>query len=171
MKSALVILFLAAAVIPTLSQKTPPCPPEKHVSLTLGSVTVWLGMPQAHAMGAFSSAGYKAVEDMKENSYRIINGIGPNQRTYAVQFKSGVLTYADRTWSDPEKNTYEAILGALQAVDGRQCKVSHQPMHTPDMNVDRMFLICNSRTIFIDYGSLRGESGRNGNIIERIEAQ
>jgi hypothetical protein len=152
MKYTLVILFLAAAVIPSVPQKTnspsKPAPP----SIELGFVKVWLAMPKAQVLAAAKEVNYTVI-DRKPTEITLLSGTGSNGHAYTVMFnKDGLLIYADRSWTSA-KEPYEGILGALKTVAGDYCHVTSEPLHEPDANLDRVFLQCsNGRTILIVHG-------------------
>jgi hypothetical protein len=169
MKLALLLVSFLATAIPTASVV-----PQKssHVTLELGTVPVWLGMPKSEVMAALSEAGYKVlVDDTKENSIFVTAGTALGHRLYTIRFnKAGRLIYADRPWHNSDKNSFESILGALETVDGQRCTVSHQPLNTPELKLDRIFIFCDSsRTILITHGKALGTT--ESSVYERIESE
>jgi hypothetical protein len=61
MKYALVILFLAATVIPSVPQRTNQTSVNR-VTMDLGNITVWLGMPKAELISTATAAGYSVSD-------------------------------------------------------------------------------------------------------------
>lgn len=172
MKHALVVLFLAAAAIPTLptTQQRP-----NRVSLELGPVTVWLGMPKNEFMAAAKAAGYKVYDSGSKDGDVVMTLEHGSQitKTYTLRFdNSGLLNYASREWPDTNRSPYEAMLGALKTVDGQHCTISHQPLNNPNNNLDRVFVFCDSgRTLLIMYGKISVSPTTFGAVYERIEAE
>jgi hypothetical protein len=176
MKAILAVLFIAAAVIPTLPQRANHTQ-QNRVSLDLGPVTVWLGMPKTEFLSVAKEAGYKTTdfgvkEGAKENDVVMSSGEKITGTYYSLRFnKAGLLTYADRRWPDDDKSPYEAVMGALNTVDGQKCTVSRQPLSEPNYNLDRIFLFCDkSRSILLTYGRVHGFDA-SGEVSERIEAE
>jgi hypothetical protein len=121
MRYTLVILFLAAAVIPSVPQRTNQIPINR-VSMDLGSVTVWLGMSKAELTSTAKASGYNVGDrpglDNEMMMWRENNG--QITQMYLLAFtKTGLLKYASRTWPDDNVNPYEAVLGALETIDGQ----------------------------------------------------
>ena len=172
MKAMLAVLFLAAAVIPTLPQRAKQYPPQNRLSLQLGTVTVWLGMPKSEFMTAAKAAGYN-VNDRPGLDNEVLMTLESGReitQLYPISFnKAGLLKYASRGWPDTNKSPYEAMLGALKSVDGQHCNISHEPLNTPQENLDRVLVYCDSgRSILITYGKLSISPASFGAVDERI---
>lgn len=172
MKAILAVSFLAAAVIPTLSQRATQYQPQNRVSLQLGTVTVWLGMSRSEFMAAAKGAGYEVnARSGLDNEVLMTRESGREiTQLYPISFNNaGFLRYASREWPDTNQSPYEAMLGALKTVDGQHCTVSHQPLNTPQQNLDRVFIYCDSgRSLLITYGKLSVSPTSFGAVDERI---
>jgi len=171
MKAILAVLFLAAA-ISTLPQKANHYPPQNRVSLQLGIVTVWLGMPKSEFMTAAKAAGYN-VNDRPGLDNQVLMTLESGReitQLYTISFnKARLLKYASRVWPDTNQSPYEAMLGALKTVDGQHCNISHQPLNTPQSNLDRVLVDCDSgRSLLISYGKLALSPTSFGAVDERI---
>ncbi len=117
---------------------------QKQVSLDLGSITVWLGMPKEVARKKIADAHYKISY---EDAYSMIIGSGD----YQVGFKAGRLCFASRSWLRMDK--IDAVIGALGAAagdgEGSTCIVSHQPTSDPMHSTNRIFVQCGKRSVLI----------------------
>jgi len=148
---------------------------QTQISLDLGSVTVWLGMPKRDALDKLSSAGYKVEE---WGTSKGVNGPLPDDKrlvvinktsfpveeswrnVYSVSFTAGHLTYADRSWfdeKDPLASVVEAF-GALTDQGSRACTVTYSPISSPGSSAKRVWVTCGRRSVLI----LRGEYEYNG---------
>lgn len=118
------------------------------VSLQLGSVTVWVGMPQSDALSAFRRAGYEVANKSDANQILIKDGTA----LYSVNFKDAAVVYADREWLLSRKNEINAVMGALGAIAPRgsePCIVRHAPVNNPSLQSDRIFVKCGQRSVLI----------------------
>jgi hypothetical protein len=130
----------------------------QKVTLELGSVTVWLGMPKADVLSACAAAGYRATE-VKDNGdvfISITTGTARSDQVYAVKVRGGRVIYADREWYSSERDAWESVLGALATLDGKNCLLSHQPVNKPESQMNRVFLLCGPRSVLITNGKRNG---------------
>lgn len=131
-------------------------------------MTVWLGMPKAEAVKKFSDAGYEVLD----TGDGIIASAG--NENHDMRFTNGRLVYADIGWYNPHTNSntaeIDAALGALSALadkgNSRACFLSHEPTSHPDMQADRVFVRCGSRSVLILSGKMNGEPVVD--VLERI---
>jgi hypothetical protein len=155
---SLTLLFVLPHVAGQPTHRTP------RISMSIGSVTIWLGMPKAEALLAFESAGLTTAGDAG-GLYAVV-GSGA---TGSAFFTNGKLTYADREWLSKDHNDVDAILGAFEALSSHSaasCKIQHTPMSEPDQKANRIFVDCGERGILIMSGSYQGTSVRS--VTERI---
>ena len=128
------------------------------VSLILGSVTVWLGMPQTEALAQFESAGYKVFGDGDTRAISI--GNSPSM----IAFRAGKLLYATREWELTEKDEMETVIDALTvfaSAGAESCSIT--PRHNTMLNgsSDNIFINCGERSLMLVKGTFRNEQGVN----------
>jgi hypothetical protein len=150
MKLAL-LLFLI--VLPTQIDR----PQNKErVSLDLGTVTVWLGMPKTEVVKRCTDAGFEIV-DLGEG---VIAHIA-DRTVHDLRFKNGRLSYADLEWYNSNVEEIDAVIGALGALadkrESQTCTILHQPYSAPDIVLNRVFITCGDRSVFIASGKSNGK--------------
>ncbi len=86
-----------------------------RVSLRLGSVDVWLGMPREEATDLFVKAGLRKTSELKDGR---INFESHDGHEYQVQFDNGRLGYASREWYFPQTDldVFQSTMAALAAI-------------------------------------------------------
>lgn len=123
-----------------------PCAAQNRVSLDVGSVTVWLGMPRTEVLTRLTAAGYKITD--VGNNWTIVDSFGS---MHDLRFRDGKVIYADREWYvSKDTDEAEAVIGALGTLAEKSktnpCAVSHEPLAEPTISADRVFVSC-GRTI------------------------
>jgi hypothetical protein len=118
-----------------------PCVAQNRVSLDVGSVTVWLGMPKSDAMKKFSEAGFKVVDS---GDGLMVSSPG---NVHFLTFRHNSLIFANRDWYvSGSTDEAQAVMGALSALAAKTktnaCTVSHDPISEPGISVDRIFISC-----------------------------
>jgi hypothetical protein len=141
---------------------------DAKVSLELGSVTVWLGMPETEALSGFQRAGYKVLGMPSALTKMIVN----DKTAYSVGFKGGRLVYADREWPSSGSGELDAVLRAMAALASHgttSCSIIHAPISKPDGSLNRIFIDCGERSVLLAKGTFEA-SGENRfvTISERI---
>jgi len=139
-------LYLTCFLTPSIGQAQTP---NSKISLQLGRVTVWLGMPQTDALLQLQSAGYQVFGSSTD---RLIKD-GKND--YSVSFETGRLVYASRDWYNEETNEIDAVLGALAALASHGstlCSVLSAPISRPDESAERVFITCGERSVVLMRG-------------------
>ncbi len=125
---------------------------QAKVSLDLGSVTVWLGMPRQELINKCAGAGFKQMF-ADDDGILFTDG----KRNYNTQFKDGRLAYADLDWysSKGELDAFQTTMAALASmVDSHRdlipaCAITHEPLNKPDYQVDRIFISCGKRSFLL----------------------
>jgi hypothetical protein len=154
MKAFTAISAILFATVSVSTQATPQAVrPTAHaarsrVSLELGSVTVWLGMPKTEALLQLQNAGYQVLGQPSEVSKVPKNG----NQFYDFSFKNGMLAYADRNWYSSQTDEMDAVLGAMAALvsEGAEaCSISHDPVSKPEESADRIFINCGERPVLL----------------------
>lgn len=121
---ALFVLVPAASPAQTVTQPSLTVS-QIRTELELGSVTVWLGMPEAAALHQFHSVGYRVRENSSGVSSYCYVLIGSTE--YPVFFKEGKLAFAERDWN-VGKTVMTSVLGALISLENhgaKSCTISH----------------------------------------------
>lgn len=128
----------------------------EKITLELGSVTVWLGMPQQEALAKFATAGYKVQSaPSADDPTWVLNG----DTVYDVRFTAGRLSFADRSWAGKNIDSIEAVIGALTTLaqyGGTPCDVTHDRSVQPSASFDRIFIRCGKRSVLIMKGGFKG---------------
>lgn len=161
MKSLIAVLLIFTALTTAAAQTG------QRVTLELGNVTVWLGMPKVDVLSACAAAGYTAIENKDDGSINILTGTTKAGRLYSVRFTAGRVSYAGRSWSSNGKDELDAVLGALATLDGKNCTVSHEPTNEPDTQLNRVLIVCGSRSVLIVTGKISGIAVAD--VFERIQ--
>lgn len=102
---------------------------QSRIELELGSVTVWLGMPEASALQEFESASYRVRKNPPSGAsgYCFVL-IGSTED--AVFFREGRLAFAERDWNSG-KTAIASVVGALVSLmnhGAQSCGFTHYPM-------------------------------------------
>jgi hypothetical protein len=146
------VVIIGVSSLSAIAQSVPP-----RVSLELGSITVWLGMPRQEVINKCASAGFKSIE--APNGIRFVSG----DTMYTVEFKDDRLTYADREWyfANGELDAFQSTIAALGAIaddnSSLTCTISHQPLNTPEMQINRVFIVCGNRSYLLIDGTMNGK--------------
>jgi hypothetical protein len=120
-----------------------------RISLNLGSVTVWLGMPQSDVLLQLQSAGYKVFGEGETRTVSI--GDSPAM----LGFKNGKLKYATREWYTSGQDEMEVVIRALTdlaSYGGRDCSIVPDRMNNPDGSSDIIFVTCGERSLMFVKG-------------------
>lgn len=120
-----------------------------RVSLDLGSVTVWLGMPQSDVLLQFQSAGYEVTGKGETRTVSI--GDSPAM----LGFTNGRLKYATREWYASGQDEMEVVIKALTdlaSYGGRGCSIVPDRMNNPDGSSDIIFVTCGERSLMFVKG-------------------
>jgi hypothetical protein len=148
------LLLLLLVVWPAQTGQ-PQSLPDERVSLEVGSVTVWLGMPKAEVVKKFSDAGYEVTD----SGDGVLAHSG--RELHDLHFENGRLVYADLQWYNSNTEEMDAVLGALGALadktKSRPCSMSHEPLSKPDTALDRIFIFCGDRSVLIARGKFLGK--------------
>jgi|NGEPerStandDraft_6_1074524.scaffolds.fasta_scaffold99585_2 hypothetical protein len=133
---------------------------DRQITLDLGHVTVWLGMPEQETRKRFSSAGYKVID--APLTVAPLTVVTDGVDAYLVRFKQGRLIYASRGWYNSKQgDELDAILGALGALADKaknaDCTVAHDSTKNPDTSYDRIFVWCGDRSVRIGKGKIGGK--------------
>jgi hypothetical protein len=145
---ALTICAALLLSIPNISGAASPTNLKPAVSLQLGSVTVWLGMPEAQALTELRRAGLQVVSKANEGKTIFTDG----HSFYSVAFKGDSVVYADREWLLSQKDEISAVLGALSTIAPRgatPCTVHHAQVSNPALQADRVFVHCGTKSVLI----------------------
>jgi len=129
----------------------------RETTIELGSVTVSLGMPKQEVLKRLSTAGYKVIDSTSTTLVTVLDET--LKHVYGVQFVSGQLSYADRSWSHSYADALEAVikaLGSLSDNGATACKLSHSPLSDPDSSTDRIFVKCGQRGVLMYRGKING---------------
>jgi len=124
-----------------------------RVAIELGSVTVWLGMPQTDVLLQFQSAGYKLLGDNSTARRDFQDG----NHVYSVWFKNGKVACADREWYSTGGDEMGAVLGALAAIASHgasSCSIIHDPINEPGNSADRILIQCGQRSVVLVKGKI-----------------
>jgi hypothetical protein len=152
--AAVVLLFLAG--VPSISAQTRP-----RVELKLGAVTVWLGMPKELALKQMAEAGYRLLTPPAADSQLWNGGTDKDPHEYPMEFSSGKLTWAEVEWWT-EEDPLQAVLDALSQLAEKAtapCSVVHQPLTEPGLHIDRVFIVCGSRSVRLTHSKSRKSIG------------
>ncbi len=159
------LAIIALVSIPALAQST------EKVSLDLGSVTVWLGMPRQEVVNKCTAAGYKQYPPDDHQILFLDSG----NHEYTTQFKSGLLVYADREWytAKGDMDAFQTTMAAMGSLVDKQkfplsCMISHEPISKPGTHVNRLFVLCGKRSFLLIDGQFEITKGRIYGVTERI---
>jgi hypothetical protein len=127
------------------------------VSLELGTLTVWLGMPVEEVRQEAKAGGFVVAGTIVEDGSSILVKDG---RAYTLYFVHGKLVMASRSWVSSDADTLTTVLGALASLDARRdspCSISHDPLSTPEMKADRVWVKCGQTSVLLAKGTLNGK--------------
>jgi hypothetical protein len=166
----LTLLFLLAAFcVPCVSGGLAQTKHPSNIFLSLGSVTVWLGMPEVEALREFRNAGFRLDSRpdaiSKLDQYIVMDDAVKTAgipRTFVTAFRNGKLTYAARDWPIIEHDTMDAVMGALGRLTFDTptfCTVNTSPISNPNMKADRIVIDCDARSVVLLKGKI--QSGGN----------
>jgi hypothetical protein len=132
----------------------------EKTSLELGSVTVWLGMPRQEVVKRCASSGYSVFQGPgDEFEIRDSEKLTTDSHIFRVIFKNDRVTYASRNWYSSKAKPFDAVLGALEQLEGAHgCIVLHDQDKSPDNTWDRVSITCGLRRVLIETGNASGES-------------
>ena len=149
------VILLSAVLLSVLpipsSHAAPVAPAKSRISLQLGSVNVWLGMPESDALSEFKRAGYQVVNKSDASQVLVKDG----SALYSVNFKGDSVVYADREWLLNQKNQISAVVGALGALVPRgsqPCVVTNARVSNPSLQSDRIVIRCGPKAVLIMKG-------------------
>ena len=145
--------LIAISVLFALS---PQCFAQSEVSLKVGGVTVWLGMPKQEAVKRFSESSYKVIEAKK--LMPVVDQAG--NAVGLVNFTSGHLSYAERSWGTCEEDCLDSVLaalGSLAADGGKRCTLEKDTLLEPATKTDRISIICGQRGVLMLKGKIGGK--------------
>ena len=135
-----------------------PCSGQQKVSLEIGTVTIWLGMPRQDVVRRCADVGYKQVFSDPQ-SILLQGGDG----LYNTHFVGGKLVYASREWysSDSDKDAFQSTVAALSYLADEEhptsCHITHEPLSDPSMSMDRIFINCGQRSFLLATGKVNGK--------------
>ena len=137
--------------VPTLPRASGQGAPEaQRVSLDIGGVEVWLGMPQKIASSEFAKGGYDLIPP--GDSSLVLRGAGNDVKEFGqVVFRNGRLVYASRDWPGGEKSIESvfAILTSFAQKGSNLCVLSTEPLREPRFQMERLWVSCGKRTLFL----------------------
>jgi hypothetical protein len=165
MKRTLILVALITLFSPLMQGQS------KRVTLDLGTVTVWIGMPKQEAFSKLATAGYKLMTTSDEDTAdgKIIAVLSGDE-LYSIAFTAGRLSFADRDWYNKNTSVADAVIDSLRTVagpSGATCKVIPDTLSNPESSLKRVFVQCGTRTILI----MKGKIGKAENLVtvsERI---
>ena len=123
----LILVFTAQVIVScAVAQNSRP-----RESLDLGLVTVWLGEPRSDVEAAFKKPGYLFDHALSEdpNEVVVLAGSGDAARDYRVKYRQGRLSFADRSWSSGTNDHVGAVMGALETLQSRNCRIERTPLN------------------------------------------
>jgi len=146
-----------------------------RVSLKLGTVTVWLGMPKDEALRRLSDAGYLTAPSGNAVVMVAWRDMQSDHGSM-LRFEKGRLNYADVSWLENGRSEGEAVLEALGALSQKKgsgtCDVDYAPLSSPDMAGSRVIISCGLRSVLISKVRVQSDiqvGNENGiQVLERI---
>jgi hypothetical protein len=145
---------------------------DAKTSLELGSLTVWLGMPKQEVVKQCARAGYSVSNGLgDELEIRDSEKLTIDSHIFRVIFKNDRVTYASRNWYSSKRKPFDAVLGALEQLEGARggCSVAHDQDKSPDGTSDLVFITCGFHRVLIESGNMDGESVAN--VYEQIDSR
>jgi hypothetical protein len=165
-----VVLVVGLAYAQTRSKNQPTVPIARRLAMNIGVVPVWLGMPQKRVEDELTKVGYTLIPPgdeplVFENAGKTdARGIGQ------LVFRKGRLFHASRDWPSGE-HSFESVFAALSnfVQDGSTaCRLSAQPLMEPAFQMQRVWIDCGDRTLFLREEAVPGKfSGVSESIEER----
>jgi hypothetical protein len=152
MRHLMRIVVIGISSVTAFAQSVPP-----KVSIELGSVTVSLGMPRQEVVKRCASLGFKAID--APNGITFLSG----DDMYKVEFRNDRLIYASREWffAKGELDAFQSTMAALgvgaDSDPSITCTISHQPLTTPEMQINRVFIVCGNRSYLLIDGQMNGD--------------
>jgi hypothetical protein len=174
--------FIAVVLLTLLAiQPVQPQPQTERISLEFNSVTVWLNMPRAEALRRFFESDYPITvydavsatalsRQLAATDDDILVDFGAHEGM-EVRFKNDRLIFASIDWLRSNTDDMDGVVGAFVALAGKTtsrlagntpCFISHEPQTTPDSRIDRVWISCGRRSLFIMNGTMNGQK------IERV---
>ena len=146
------LITVCALSIPCIAQSM-----SQKVSLELGSVTVWLGMPRQEVINKCASVGFKQlVQDRDRLRFQ------SEDHMYTTEFKNGRLVYADRDWYSKKSGSdaFQSTIAALGTIGDKNttCIISHAPVTDPDKMLNRVFIECGKRSFLLLENKTEGKA-------------
>lgn len=148
------LVIVALLSLPCIAQSS-----SQRVSLDLATVTIWLGMTRQEVVNRCAEAGFKQLNADKDG-IMFVNG----DQGYSTQFKDDRLTFASREWYSSKGNldAFQSTIAALGSLSDSEsspltCTLSHEPLNTPDEQLNRVFIFCGRRSFLLIEGTMRGK--------------
>ena len=149
MKAFLFAVSLVFALAPYAFSQT-------KVSLEIGAVDVWLGMPKQDVLKQFSQASYTVLNpDASESPIPILDA--PKHAVGMVEFKGGKLSYASRSWGTCQQDCLATILAAFRSLADSTtgtCTLENAAKPKPDVRLDRISVVCGEHGLTIVTGKV-----------------
>jgi hypothetical protein len=165
LKIGAIFIILSAGVV-MLMHGASPTDAGNKITLQLGSVTVWLGMPNEEAISGLKNAGYSYLG--KDGKLDWVWNKG-DDNNYWLGSASGRLVYAARDWQQrvgrsekPERDAavMKAVVGALKTLaksdSSQHCAVDLDSLSDPESSKERVFVRCGERSVQITVGEIYG---------------
>jgi hypothetical protein len=83
---------------------------------------------------------------------------------YSARFKDDRLTFASREWYSSKGNldAFQSTIAALGSLSDSEssppaCSLSHEPLNTPDEQLNRVFIFCGGRSFLLIDGTMGGK--------------
>lgn len=134
-----------------------------RISLDLGSVTVWLGMPQSDILLQLQNAGYRVTGEGDTKTVSI--GDSPAM----LGFKNGRLKYATREWYIPGQDEMEVVIRALTdlaSYGGTSCSIVSDHWSNPEGLADEIFVVCGERSLMFVKGKAIVKQAGETSVVE-----
>ena len=160
----LVIFGIVCASVVVVTAQAQSAAGHVKVSLDLGTVTVWLGMPQSDVLLQFQSAGYRVTGEGDTRTVSI--GDSPAM----IGFQNGRLKYATREWYTPGQDEMDVVIRALTDLashGGTFCSIVPDRMNTPGGSRDTIFVRCGERSLMF----VKGEAVEKTGVVPVVEVQ
>jgi hypothetical protein len=160
---ALVVALLTASC---LAESTP----HERISLELGSVIVYLGMPEADLLKRCADAGLKVTNTGVGEFAIVEQRSGANKAVYMATTRGGRVVWAMRSWSYANMEPHEVVMKALIAFSkyGQNCAVTSSPQTNPESSSERIFISCGHRTLRLMTVKFTGEQSPTFDVSESI---
>ncbi len=102
-----------------------------------------------------SPSGQEVSVPSNANASYVVARVGEPQNLLAnIIFREGILTHVRRYWSLPDQRTdspafADAVLSALDQLDGIRCRIDVTDGHTPEMDGRTAVIACGNRRVEI----------------------